>query len=197
MSDCRWEFGLDIGFIDHLHPWLRTTSNNSTAVNLNSQITTAPTQSFPACCVFTSCSLVTASNSGDSSVFHTPVLSEWWLPSNSFLHRHLYRPDLITPHFFVITSQYGLHRQHHSHMLIFSVRMCLWCHSLGAAFCSCLLRICCLAMDVILLSVSQPLPTNECCSRTIGQQRLFLCLQSSCIQQICHNIDEHKTENLN
>jgi hypothetical protein len=41
----------------------------------NSQITTAPAKAFPACCVFTSRSLVTASNSGDSSASHAQVLS--------------------------------------------------------------------------------------------------------------------------
>jgi hypothetical protein len=33
----------------------------------DSQITTAPDKNFPACCVFTSRSLATASNRGDSS----------------------------------------------------------------------------------------------------------------------------------
>jgi hypothetical protein len=51
------------GFIDHLNTQLRSTSNYSTTVNLhNSQITTASTKLFSACCVFISCSLATASN---------------------------------------------------------------------------------------------------------------------------------------
>jgi hypothetical protein len=55
-------FGLDIGFIDHLYTRLGTTSNYSATANLhNSQITSAPAKPFPACCVFTSRSLVTAS----------------------------------------------------------------------------------------------------------------------------------------
>jgi hypothetical protein len=54
-------YGLDIGFIDHLYTPLGTTSNYSATANLrNSQITTAPTKPFPACCVFTSCSLAVA-----------------------------------------------------------------------------------------------------------------------------------------
>jgi hypothetical protein len=62
------EFELDIGFIDHLYTRLGTTSNYSAADNLhNSQTTTAHAKPFPACCVFTSRSLATASNSGNSS----------------------------------------------------------------------------------------------------------------------------------
>jgi hypothetical protein len=41
----------------------------------NSQITTAPAKLSPACCVFTSRSLATASNSGDSSASRSQVLS--------------------------------------------------------------------------------------------------------------------------
>jgi hypothetical protein len=47
---------------------LGTTSNYSASANLhNSQITAAPAKPFAACYVFTSCSLATASNSGDFS----------------------------------------------------------------------------------------------------------------------------------
>jgi hypothetical protein len=47
---------------------LETTSNYSAVANLhNSQLTTAHAKSFSACYVFTSRSLATASNSGDSS----------------------------------------------------------------------------------------------------------------------------------
>jgi hypothetical protein len=64
------------GFIDHLYTRLGTTSNYSATINLrNSQLTTATTKPFPACCVFTSCSLVKASNSGDSSASRAQVLS--------------------------------------------------------------------------------------------------------------------------
>jgi hypothetical protein len=56
------------GFTDHLYTQLGTTSNYSAIANLHtSQITAATTKSSPACYVFTSRSLVTASNSGDSS----------------------------------------------------------------------------------------------------------------------------------
>jgi hypothetical protein len=82
-SDYRWGFGLDIGFIDHLYTRVGTANNYSTITNLhNSQITTAPTKSFPACCVFISHSLLTVPMSGDSSASHAQVLSKWQLPFN-------------------------------------------------------------------------------------------------------------------
>jgi hypothetical protein len=60
-------FGLVIGFIDHLHTQLITTSDYSAITDLYTlQITTAHSklQSF---IVFPSCCLVTALNNGDSS----------------------------------------------------------------------------------------------------------------------------------
>jgi hypothetical protein len=52
------------------------TSNYSAIANPhNSQITTAPSKSFTACCVFTSRSLATASKSGDSSALRAQVIS--------------------------------------------------------------------------------------------------------------------------
>jgi hypothetical protein len=69
-------FGLVNAFIDHLYTRLGTTSNYSATANLhNSQITTALAIPFPAFCVFTSCSLATASNSGHSSASCAQVLS--------------------------------------------------------------------------------------------------------------------------
>jgi hypothetical protein len=63
-------YGLDIGFIDTTHTPLGTTSNDSATANLhNSQFTTSTDRPFPACCVFNSRSLATASNSGESSAF--------------------------------------------------------------------------------------------------------------------------------
>jgi hypothetical protein len=45
LSDSRWGFGLDIGFIDHLH--VVTTKNYNTIANFHTlQITTAHTKSF-------------------------------------------------------------------------------------------------------------------------------------------------------
>jgi hypothetical protein len=61
---------LDIGFIDHLYTPLGTTSTYSAIANLHTlQITTASAKSFP------SRSLTTASNSGDSSVSRTHVVT--------------------------------------------------------------------------------------------------------------------------
>jgi hypothetical protein len=63
-------------FIDHLYTWLGYTSNSSTTANIhNSQITTALAKHFPTCYIFTSRSLATASNSGDSSASHPQILS--------------------------------------------------------------------------------------------------------------------------
>jgi hypothetical protein len=63
-------------FTDHTR--LGTTNNYRTAVNLNnSQITTAPAKHFPACYVFSSRSLATASNSGGSSISRIQVLPKY------------------------------------------------------------------------------------------------------------------------
>jgi hypothetical protein len=70
MCDYRRGFGLQIGFTDHFTTRLVTTSNYSSIADLYAfQITIAYSKSFPVCCVFTSRSLVTASNSGNSSAF--------------------------------------------------------------------------------------------------------------------------------
>jgi hypothetical protein len=68
MCDYSQGFGLVIRFIDHLHRRIVSKRNYSATANLHAlQVTTAPVKSFPVCCVFSSLSLVTASNSGDSS----------------------------------------------------------------------------------------------------------------------------------
>jgi hypothetical protein len=55
--------------------WPLVTSNYSATANLhNSQITTATAKHFPGFCVFTSRSLATASNSGNSSASRAQVL---------------------------------------------------------------------------------------------------------------------------
>jgi hypothetical protein len=75
MCDCR-RLRLDIGFIDRLYTRLGTTSNYSPTANFhNSQITTAPTKTFLACCVFTSHCLATTSNSGESTASGAHVIS--------------------------------------------------------------------------------------------------------------------------
>jgi hypothetical protein len=90
------------GFIDHLYTRLGTTSIYSATANLhNSQITTAPNKSFPACYVFTFRSLATAPNSGDSSasraqVLSSPTLVQNCLPavSSTELDLHLFSASL-------------------------------------------------------------------------------------------------------
>jgi hypothetical protein len=62
---------------------LGTTSNHSAIVNFhNSQFTTTPAKPFPACCVLTSRSFATTSNSGDSSTSRVQVLSSPTLVRN-------------------------------------------------------------------------------------------------------------------
>jgi hypothetical protein len=65
------------------HTLLETTRNYSAISNLhNSQIITAHARSYPACCVFNSRSLATASKSGDPLTSRVQILSEWRLPYN-------------------------------------------------------------------------------------------------------------------
>jgi hypothetical protein len=74
-----------------LYTWVGNISNYSATANLhNSQTTTAHPKPFAACCVFTSRSLSTASNSWDSSASCAQFLSSYtpvqnWLGRPSFL----------------------------------------------------------------------------------------------------------------
>jgi hypothetical protein len=64
-----------------------------------------PLSLFPACCVFTSRSLVTASNSGDSSASGLKSsLNGGSLPTDPFLHRLPYRTDLVAPNYLSYNS---------------------------------------------------------------------------------------------
>jgi hypothetical protein len=93
------------GFIDHFKTRLGTASNYSATANLhNSQITTASAEPFLARCVFTSRSLVKASNSGDSSASRTQILSS----------QTLYTTDLVDPIIFLIIPRHGPRRQQRS-----------------------------------------------------------------------------------
>jgi hypothetical protein len=83
MSDYRWGFGLEIGFIDHFNTRLMTTLNYSAIADFHTlQITTAHAKSFQSVVS----APVTALNSGDFST----ALTE------SSLHRHPYN-SLPTP----------------------------------------------------------------------------------------------------
>jgi hypothetical protein len=78
----QMEVGLEIGFIDHFNTWLVTVLNYSAIANLHtSPITTAHSKSFQSA-VFTTHSLVAASNSGG---FSASTLTS--LLTGSQLHR--------------------------------------------------------------------------------------------------------------
>jgi hypothetical protein len=93
------------GFIDHLYTRLRTAINCSVTANLhNSQITTAHAKLFPTCCIFTSCSLAAASNSGDSSVSRAQVPSSETSVQNRRLKSKLLYDWRFTANQFVLAS---------------------------------------------------------------------------------------------
>jgi hypothetical protein len=106
--------GLDIRFIDHLYTQHGTASNYRAIANHHTlQTTTAHAKSFQACCIFTSRSLVTASNSGDSSASALKsCLNGGSLPTDPFPHRLPYRTNLVAPVFFLITPRHDPLRQH-------------------------------------------------------------------------------------
>jgi hypothetical protein len=129
-------YGLDVGFIDHLYIQLGTTSNYSATPDLHTlQITTAHAKTFPACCVFNSRFLVTASNSGDSS-----SSCAQFIPS-TFQYRTNFQlsTELIAPFLFFIIPRRGPHRQHHG------LPVCLRNRCRG---------------DVFTLFVSRSMPSN-------------------------------------
>jgi hypothetical protein len=96
-------FLLDIGFVDHLYTRLGTSSNYSATANLHAlQMTTAHAKSLPACCVFTSRSLVTATNSGGSSASALKFS----------LHSLPYKTDFVAPIVFLIIPQHEPSRKH-------------------------------------------------------------------------------------
>jgi hypothetical protein len=142
-------FGLEIGFIGHFNTRLVTALNYSAIDDLHTlEITTAHAV-FSVCCVFSSCSLVTASNSGYSSA---SALST--TPTKSSLHRLPYkfpRYHWLTSKFVsVITSRHGPRRKHHS--LSYSNRF------RGNVFEKVLLSNGC-----SYLLIKNLLPSSECC----------------------------------
>jgi hypothetical protein len=103
---------------------LVSTSNYSAIDDLdNSQITAAPAKHFPACCVFISRFLATASKSGDSSASRTQVLLSQ-PPVQILLNCELNysaissqpplqsSTELVALILFFITPRRGPHRQH-------------------------------------------------------------------------------------
>jgi hypothetical protein len=85
------DYRRDVNWILHLLTPLGTTGKYSAIADFHTlKITTAPDKPFPACCVFTSRSPITASNSGDSSASRTQVL-----PSPTFVQNCL--PALHSP----------------------------------------------------------------------------------------------------
>jgi hypothetical protein len=74
---------------------------------------------------------------------------------------------LVAPVVFLINSSAQPAQTTPFIFISIAVWMCLLIRSLAAVVYSCLLRICSLATDIVLLSVSLSLPRNKCCSRAI------------------------------
>jgi hypothetical protein len=75
---------------------------------------------------------------------------------------------LVAPVVFLITPRHGPRKQHcFSYAYPLPRESVNRAFSLAAAIYFCLLRICCLATDVVPLSVSLPLPNNECYFRAV------------------------------
>jgi hypothetical protein len=126
-------------FIHYLYTRLGTTSNYRAAANFhNSQITAAPAVSFPPYCFFTSRSLATAYNSGDSLASSALVLCLQPPVQNSCqLSTQLDFPCCFL--FFKLGTDY-IENTVHSRMLTISSGMCLRHPATG---CVTLSRICC------------------------------------------------------
>jgi hypothetical protein len=96
-------------------------------------------------------------------------------------------PPDYQPRPLLITSRHGPRRKHRSSVACVSVAAGTWLpsRSIVAAVYSCLLRLCCLATDVVPMSLWLLMPRNEC-FRAVRWQRLFLWLHSPYFEQICH-----------
>jgi hypothetical protein len=160
MSDCRRGFGLGIGFTDHLYTRFGTTNSYSAIANIQTlQIARAHSKFLPACCVFTSLCLVTSSNSGDSSASALrSSLNGCSLPTKLFSSQTPVQNWLGYPSFLLYNSS-----ARPAQTTSFFCCMRIRCR--GNVFTEpfpnsgrLLLRICCLATDVVPLSVSPPLP---------------------------------------
>jgi hypothetical protein len=154
---------LKIGFIDQSNTRLVTTINYNANADLHtSRISTAPSV-FSVCYVFTSRSLV-ASNSVDSSAStFTSLLAGSQLHRLRFLFTDSLTNLLTSKLVSVITSRHGPRRKHRSSVV---VQLFPWEHvclpsrySVMTPYIR-LLKICCLAADVVSLFVSRSLPRN-------------------------------------
>jgi hypothetical protein len=113
-------------------------------------ITAAHTKSFQ-CAVFTSRSLVTASNSGYSSASAFPLLLSGEYPTAILTELNAKIVPLITP-------LHGPRRKHLSSVVVQSFpweHVCLRRSYLVTAGYTCLIIICCLTADVVSLFVSR------------------------------------------
>jgi hypothetical protein len=138
---CDWlqtGFELVNGFTNQSYTRFVITSNYRVTANIhNSQITTAPAKSFPACCVFTSRSLAMSYDNGDSSASRAQIRF-------SQPHAELFVSNLVAPSVFKITPWQGPHRKHHSSIV---ARVFV-----AAGTC---LSSCCPETSVVYLPISQ------------------------------------------
>jgi hypothetical protein len=99
MCNYRRGFGLEIGFINHINTRPMNIFNYRAIADFDTlHITTPHVKSFLVCCVFTSRSLVTASNGGDSSA------SALTAPTKPFLHRLPY--NSLSSHFITTLTNF-------------------------------------------------------------------------------------------
>jgi hypothetical protein len=133
-SDYRWDLNWETRFIDHFNTWLVTTFNCSAIANLHTlQTTTANAKPSQSVTVSTRHSLVTTSNSGDSSASELTLL-----PAGSQLHRlsSLHRLPynwLTSKLVWIITSLQGPHTKHCFQQFLYC---CTWNRCCGNLLCS-------------------------------------------------------------
>jgi hypothetical protein len=105
-------------------------------------------------------------------------------PTKSSLHRLPYDSLSLVPVILLITPRHGPHRKHR--LLLYSNRfsvnmfVCKGINSVTAMY-TCLLRICCLAADVVLLFVSRSLPSNGSTCYIIFMVSLLLIVTEKCV----------------
>jgi hypothetical protein len=131
------------------------------------------------------------------SCLHIPALSWLWTNCHWLSFRLPYTTDLVAPVVFLNNSLTRLSQS--TQFILVSVSVvagtCLTKSSPAGAVCPCLLLIYCVSTDVVPLCVSRPLPRNDCCSRAVSYQWLFLWLHNFCFEQICHNMIKLRRKN--